>query len=261
STTKAQNGNPTFLYQVCSTNKTTANSTYKSNLGTLFSSLSSNSTKEFYNTTVPRRTSSNTVYGLYMCRGDVSSSLCQQCVTNATQKLSTDSDCSLSKQAVIWYDECMVRYNNTSFFSTMATRPGAFLMNTANITNQESFMRLLFDTMNKTADKAANSSVGAKKYATKEASISGFQTLYSLAQCTEDLSQQDCRTCLSDAIQLLPRCCEGKQGGRVLLPSCNIRYELYPFYRNLAPSPSPSPSAAPGLAPPTTTSNLGGNVI
>jgi hypothetical protein len=42
STSKAQNQNPTFLYQFCSTNKTTANSTYKSNLRTLFSSLSSN---------------------------------------------------------------------------------------------------------------------------------------------------------------------------------------------------------------------------
>ncbi|KAK2404982.1 cysteine-rich receptor protein kinase [Trifolium repens] len=254
STTKAQN--PTFLYHACSENDTTT-TTYKSNLRTLFSSLSSNATKEFYNTTVTNRTLSNTVYGLYMCRGDVSSSICQQCVANATQKLSTD--CSSSKQAVIWYDECMVRYSNISFFSTMATYPGIFMMNTANITNQTSFMSLLFDAMNESADKAANSSVGTKKYATKEASISSFQTLYCLTQCTEDLSQQDCSTCLSDAISSLPQCCNGKQGGRVLFPSCNIRYELYPFYQNLTPSASPPPSAAPGLVPPTSNPNLGGS--
>ncbi|PNX68899.1 cysteine-rich receptor-like protein kinase, partial [Trifolium pratense] len=152
-----------------------------------------------------------------MCRGDVSSPLCHQCVMNATQKLSTD--CSSSKGAVIWYDECMVRYSNNSFFSTVATSPGAYLWNTANITNQASFMRLLYDTMNESANKAADSSVGAKKYATKEASISSFQTLHCLAQCTKDLSPQDCSTCLSDAIGALPQCCNGKQGGRVLFPS------------------------------------------
>jgi hypothetical protein len=143
----------------------------------------------------------------------------------------------------------------------MATYPGISMMNTVNITNQTSFMSLLFDTMNESADKAANSSVGAKKYATKEASVSSFQTLYCLTQCTEDLSQQDCSTCLSDAIGYLPQCCNGKQGGRVLFPSCNIRYELYPFYRNVTPSASPPPSAAPGLVPPTSNPNLGGNII
>ncbi|XP_058754080.1 cysteine-rich receptor-like protein kinase 25 [Vicia villosa] len=255
---------PTFLYQACSQNKTNTNSTYETKLKTLFSSLSSNATnKEFYNTTIHSKNPSNTAYGLFMCRGDVSSPICQQCVANATQTLSTNSDCSLSKRAVTWYDECMVRYSNTSFFSTVATRPVVFLLNTANITNQESFMRLLSVTMNESADKAANSSVGAKKYATKEARISGFQTLYSLAQCTDDLSSQDCSSCLSAAIGYLPECCDGKQGGRVLFPSCNIRYELYPFYTNITPSPPPSASPAsstpPGNLPASNTPNLGGS--
>ncbi|CAI8604767.1 unnamed protein product [Vicia faba] len=235
STTQAQN--PTYLYQSCTKNQTNPNSLYHTKLKTLFSSLSSNATNnnEFYKTTIPSKNPSNTAYGLFMCRGDVSSPLCQQCVANATQKLSTDTDCSSSKQAVIWYDECMVRYSNTSFFSTVATSP----------------------------DKAANSSVGAKKYATKEARISGFQTLYCMAQCTDDLSQLDCSSCLSDAIGALPQCCNGKQGGRVLFPSCNIRYELYPFYGNVtlspAPSTSPASSAAPVIVPSTNTPNLGGS--
>ncbi|XP_058769623.1 cysteine-rich receptor-like protein kinase 10 [Vicia villosa] len=258
STTQAQN--PTYLFQFCTKNQTNSNSLYHSILKTLFSSLSSNATNnnEFYNTTIPSKNPSNTAYGLFMCRGDVSSPLCQQCVANATQKLSTDTDCSSSKQAVIWYDECMVRYSNTSFFSTVTTSPAFYLVSTANITNQESFMSLLSVTMNESADKAAaNSSVGTKKYATKEARISGFQTLYSMAQCTDDLSSQDCSTCLSVAIANLPQCCNGKTGGRVLVPSCNIRYELYPFYRNIAPSPAPS--APPVIVPPTTNSNLGGS--
>lgn len=124
-------------------------------------------------------------------------------------------------------------------------------------------MKLLSVTMNESADKAANSSVGAKKYATKEATISGFQTLYCMAQCTDDLSPLDCSSCLSVAIGALPQCCNGKQGGRVLFPSCNIRYELYPFYENNTPSSPPSTppasSAPPGIVPPTNTSSLGGS--
>ncbi|KAK7391013.1 hypothetical protein VNO78_19291 [Psophocarpus tetragonolobus] len=258
STSKAQA--PTFLYQNCSTNITTPNSTFQINLSTLLSSLSSNATanNEFHNSTVTGTNSSDTVYGLFMCRGDIPSQLCEQCVVNATQKLSSDSECSLSKQAVIWYDECMVRYSNRSFFSTVDTRPAAGLWNTANISNQESFMRLMFDTMNETADEAASSPIGSKKYATKQANISGFQSLYCLAQCTPDLSPQGCRTCLNSTIQLLPWCCEGKQGGRILYPSCNIRYELYPFYRtnNTASAPSPAPSRSVPPTP-TTSSNSG----
>lgn len=251
STIKAQDA-PVYLYKNCSTNSTTAkNSTYQRDLRTLLNSLSSNATgtTEFHNTTVTGTSPSDTVYGLFMCRGDVVHTLCRQCVVNATQRLL--SECSQSKQAVIWYDECMVRYSNRSFFSTVDTRPRLGLLNTANITNQESFMRLLFRTVNRTADEAANSGpVGAKKYATGEATISGFQSLYCLAQCTPDLSPQDCRRCLSGVIGDLPWCCQGKQGGRVLYPSCNVRYELYPFYRSTASAPAPSP---PLLVPPTTT--------
>ncbi|TKY51076.1 Cysteine-rich receptor protein kinase 25 [Spatholobus suberectus] len=259
-TTKAQS--PTFLYQNCSSNRTTANSAFQLNVMTLFSSLSSNATanNEFYNATVAGRNPSDTVYGLYMCRGDVSFQQCGQCVVNATQKLSSESECSLSKEAVIWYDECMVRYSNRSFFSTVDTRPRVGLLNSANVSNQASFMRLVYDTMNETADEAASSPIGAKKYATNQANISGFQTLYCLVQCTQDLSPQGCRSCLSVAIGQLSWCCEGKQGGRILNPSCNIRYDLYPFYSTNTTASAPTPTTSGPVPPtPTNSSNSGGS--
>lgn len=249
-----QNDGPVYLYHNCSGGNTTANSAYRLNVGTLFSSLSSNST-EYSNDTVGT-SSSDRVYGLFMCRGDVPTALCRQCVLNATRRLS--SECSLAKQAVIWYDECTVRYSNRSFFSTVDVRPRVGLLNSANISNQESFMRLLFSTINSTADEAANFSIGVKKYATRQANISGFQSLYCLAQCTPDLSPQDCRRCLSGVIGDLPWCCQGKQGGRVLYPSCNVRYELYPFYRQVTPAPSPSPLLLP---PPASANSQGGGGI
>ncbi|XP_029151423.1 cysteine-rich receptor-like protein kinase 10 isoform X1 [Arachis hypogaea] len=258
-TAKAQG--PTYLYNICSDNKTTPNSLFKKDLNTLFSSLSSNATAnaEFFNTTVPATNSNDTAYGLFMCRGDLSS--CGQCVVNATQKLSSDANCSLSKRAIIWYDECMVWYsNNRSILSTMFTRPGVYLSNTGNVSNQESFMKLLFRTMNETAKEAAKSPVLEKKYATRQANISGFQNLYCMAQCTDNLTPRDCASCLTEAITELTPCCGGKQGGRVLFPSCFVRYELYPFYNALAPSPSPSAGIVPP-PPATNSSNSGGNLV
>ncbi|XP_027364916.1 cysteine-rich receptor-like protein kinase 10 isoform X2 [Abrus precatorius] len=256
-TTEAQT--PTLLDKSCSSNKTTANSAFQLNLRTLFSSLSSKATanNEFDNTTVAGTNPSDTVYGLFMCRGDVSSQQCGQCVVYATQQLSSLPDCSLSIQAVIWYDECMVRYSNRSFFSTVVQAPEIALFNSNNISNPESFMSLLFNTMNKTADKAANSPVGFKKYATNQANISQFQSLYCLSQCTDDLSTQDCRRCLGTCIRGLSRCCEGKQGARILAPSCNIRYELYPFYLSNTTAPPSAPPSAP--VPPTNPPNSGGS--
>ncbi|KAL9317369.1 hypothetical protein ACSQ67_013886 [Phaseolus vulgaris] len=237
---------PIFLRQNCTTNETfTSNTTFQLNLRTLLSSLSSNATSntEFRNATVSGGSPSDTVYGLFLCRGDVPPQLCQQCVLNATQRLgnqNTDS-CKFAKSAIIWYDECLVRYSNRDFFSTVDTRPRIRLRNTANISHTKSFLRLLYTTLNETADEAANSN-GAKLYATNQANISAFQTLYCLTQCTPDLSPQDCRSCLSGVIGDLSWCCPGSQGGRVLYPSCNFRYELYPFYRMDSPEPQGIPS-------------------
>ncbi|KHN24392.1 Cysteine-rich receptor-like protein kinase 5 [Glycine soja] len=224
-----QSSTPVYLYHYCYGRNTTANSAFQINVGNLLSSLSSNYPGDngFYNTTVPALNPSDSVFGLFMCRGDVPPQLCQHCVQSATQQLS--SLCSLSIEAVIWYEECTVRYSNRSFFSTVDTTLAYALLNTANVSNQESFMSLLFSTINKTADEAAKDD---KKFATSQTSISEFQSLYCLAQCTPDLSPLDCRSCLSQVIGDLPWCCEGKPGGRVLCPSCNVRYELYPFYRS-----------------------------
>ncbi|KAL2605338.1 hypothetical protein AAZV13_09G118800 [Glycine max] len=225
-TTEAQN-DPFYLYKDCSSDKTSPNTSFQFNLKNLLSSLSSNATRNtpFYNTTINGENPSDSIYGLFMCRADVSSHLCQLCVLNATQQLS--SECSLSKQAVIWYEECMVWYSTSSIFSSVATTPSSPMKNSGKVPKPERFMRLVFRTINQTADEASfQSSIGNNKFATKEATnvsgISQTQTLYCLAQCTPNLSPHDCRTCLDDAIRKIQECCEGRIGGRVLFPSCNV---------------------------------------
>jgi hypothetical protein len=62
-------------------------------------------------------------------------------------------------------------------------------------------------------------------------------------QCTPDINYLDCNQCLVQAIANLPSCCGNKIGGRVIRPSCNLRYENYRFYElNVQPPPPPPTS-------------------
>ena len=222
-----------YLYHICANTTFSANSLYKSSLSSLLSSLSSNATHnlEFYNTTTGQNTS-NPLYGIFLCRGDVTSEICRGCVADVTKDLA--EKCSTEKVAVIWYDECMIRYSNESIFSTAVISPTVYLWNTNNVNNQDQFNKLLNTAMTSLASQASDVPIGAKKFGTNKVNISLVQTLYSLVQCTPDLSSTDCNFCL------LPICCGGKRGGRVLFPSCNIMYELYPIYNTPGLQPPPS---------------------
>ncbi|KAL2334525.1 hypothetical protein Fmac_015738 [Flemingia macrophylla] len=224
-----------FRYEICSNNKTTGNN-FKSNIKRLLSSLASNSLNNtaFYKTTgVTESTSSTLLLGKqgneirlsYVVQkehihgsGVVPRSCSHECsvrslnlrangvmspvtsvksVQHATQTLS--AECSLSKAAVMWIDECMVRYSNRSFFSIVDTRTILNVYSERNVSDQESFMRLVFDKLNKTADEAAGGN-REKMYATSQTDITENRTLYSLAQWTPDLLPNDCRRCLSVTI-------------------------------------------------------------
>ncbi|KAK9931684.1 hypothetical protein M0R45_018952 [Rubus argutus] len=238
-----------YLYHICPNSTVfTPNSTFQSNLNHLFSDLSSNATRNtgFYNATTGR-TPTDSVYGLFLCRGDVTVAACKSCVTTATLEVVTH--CPIEKQVVIWYDDCMLRYSNQSFFSTAAESPAVFMWNTGIVTTEPNrFNQILEASMTEVATETTN---GSDKFATKEAKFTGLIRLYSLGQCTQDLSSFDCNTCLREAIAQLRSCCGGKLGGRVLYPSCNVRYEVYPFYhQNLMSATAPAPALAPPPAPP-----------
>lgn len=109
--------------------------------------------------------------------------------------------------------------------------------------------------MDDIADRASSDDSG-RKFATAEANYSLLQRVYGLAQCTPDISNSDCNTCLQNCISTFPTCCNTLQGARIVVPSCYVRYETYPFYNanlsaTLLPASPPPPSTT------TTTSNPG----
>ncbi|KAI9395748.1 hypothetical protein POPTR_004G024500v4 [Populus trichocarpa] len=246
-----------YLYHTChNPTDPTINSTYRVNLNLLLSSLASNATwyitNGFYNTSFGQNTYK--VYGQFICRGDVSTTVCQNCVTFATKDIV--QRCPIGIASIVYYDACILRYSNRNIFSKVDQSPGFTLLNTQNITTEpQRFNNLVETTMNDLAARAASAPPGAKKFAVNKTSFDAFRNIYSLAQCTPDLSSSDCNQCLSAAIADLPFCCSSRTGGRVLFPSCYIHYEITEFYDATAvaaesPPPPPPPVVIPSPPPP-----------
>ncbi|KAL3522086.1 hypothetical protein ACH5RR_014920 [Cinchona calisaya] len=222
-------------------------SIYRTNLNLLLSTLSSSSNTSlngFNNFTAGGRDPSNTVYGLFMCRGDVNTDVCAQCVATAGSEII--NRCPDQKIAIILYDECLLRYSNQSIFSRVDQSFRYTLWNTKTATDPDNFNNILGNTMAEIAGRAAINDRSGKKFSVKEVDYPPFQRkLYALAQCTPDISSAECVTCLRNAIAYIPTCCANTLGGRVIYPSCNIRYELYNFYNSVAPAPAPAPAPIP----------------
>ncbi|XP_020092881.1 cysteine-rich receptor-like protein kinase 6 [Ananas comosus] len=234
-----------FFGKFCgSTGNYTANSTYQSNLDTLFSFLASNASASpsgFTATTLGRVP--DAVSGLALCRGDVNATTCRSCLGLAAQD--GPELCPDTKGATLWYDPCLVEYSNQNFLSSTSNSPQLIGMSSQNITGAGTgqFDRLVSTLMNAVADRAANDT--QRRFATGEVTnfTEAFPTIYGLAQCTPDLSASDCRQCLGGLIGEMPQYFAGRQGGRILGVRCNLRYEVYSFYDG-APSLTLSSAAA-----------------
>ncbi|KAL0000034.1 hypothetical protein SO802_019636 [Lithocarpus litseifolius] len=233
-------GAPTYAAHSCSNSSFfTPNSTYQANLNLLLSDLSSNSTRldGFYKTSVGQNPPDEAT-GLLFCRGDLTPAACKDCISTATKDIR--NRCPFDKIILIWYDVCTLRYTNESDMNNLV--PFANFNTTAqNVTEPDRFNGLLASTMNSLKQQAVNSQSG-KMFATAAVKFTSSVTLYCLVQCSPELSVSLCLTVLESAIDSLSMCCTGKEGGAVMLPSSNIRYELYPFFNYTASStPLPPP--------------------
>ncbi|KAK9077086.1 hypothetical protein SSX86_005422 [Deinandra increscens subsp. villosa] len=163
-------------------------------------------------------------FGLSLCRGDVSSEDCMSCFVNASAEI--HKRCPNNKAATIWYDQCLLKYSDSNFFGKIDDQGTFYLLNVNNVSDPN---LLNLATKRLLSDLSNTAYADPKMYAAGVTDLEGPKKLYGLVQCSRDLSSGDCKSCLDDAISHLPSCCDGKEGGRVVGGSCNIRYETYPF--------------------------------
>ncbi|KAL0727224.1 hypothetical protein Bca4012_023317 [Brassica carinata] len=234
--------NHTYVYHDCPNTTTYArNSTYSTNLRTILSSLSSPNAS--YTTgfqTAASGQAPDRVTGLFLCRGDLSPEVCRSCVVFSVNDSLTR--CPNEREAVLYYDECMLRYSHRTILSTLSRNGEAVFRNDTTIPSNQSerFGNVLMSTLSQAVADAVTS---PRKFDARKAEYTAARNVYLLVQCTPDLTNQDCSTCLQVSINQLPL---DKVGGRFILPSCNSRFETYPFYNQTAVKAlSPPPVSAP----------------
>ncbi|XP_047339689.1 cysteine-rich receptor-like protein kinase 15 [Impatiens glandulifera] len=225
------------------------NSVYETNLNLALANLSSHATaaviNDFYNFTVG--TDSDQVYALYLCRGDVNPKLCQSCVETASNMLTTEK-CPNNKVAVIWYDECMLRYSNVTIIS-IATDTGwhwRYWYSTFNVSNPNQLSQVLSVTMNELIEKAVSTTTTPPYFQTGEAKLTNFETLYCLVQCSPDIKEFECKRCLQIALTNYPKWGPvGSTNAKLYGESCQMSYDIKPFYTTAPASPPPLPPSIP----------------
>ncbi|RWR90859.1 putative receptor-like protein kinase isoform X1 [Cinnamomum micranthum f. kanehirae] len=222
----------------------TNNSTFHTNLKILLPSLSSNVSliKGFYNTSIGE--GSDKVYGLVLCRGDVSPDTCRNCTNFASAELL--SRCQ-SRSSAIWYDLCQVQYSDTNFFNFSTTKWWFWVWNQINMTDSEverfknSRALLMHELANKTAYEPLRG-----MFATGKKSYSSTNNVFGLMQCKPVISGEACHKCLEVAITKIPECCDSRIGGRVVSEVCSLRFENITFFgESLVGGPAHSPTLPP----------------
>ncbi|XP_073139392.1 cysteine-rich receptor-like protein kinase 15 [Henckelia pumila] len=231
----------------------TSFSTYKDNLETILSSLPTKvDIHGFYNASVGQ--SPDTVYAAVLCRGDIQPEECRSCIQNATAELV--NDCPYYKQAVQWNELCMVRYSNESMLGILKTFPSWYWWSIKKASSPDQYMSDASKLLDNLRGQAADGG-SLRKVAAGNRSSADFQIIFSLVQCTPDLSPENCSSCLIRAAATIPIYCNNTVRCRVLWPSCNLRYMGLPFYNEtrlrelqaLATSPPPLPPSPPPPSP------------
>ncbi|KAK9706509.1 hypothetical protein RND81_07G130900 [Saponaria officinalis] len=257
---------PNLVSRVCQDTfgNYTSNSTFQTNLNTLLSKITSPSNINYGFSNMSVGKNFDIVNGIGLCRPDQQLDECSQCLQQAAAALV--QQCPNQKDAIGWYEACMIRYSDRYIFGKMELGPWYHLESKVFGVDQAKLNHTAAHLLAKLQTKAASGNSQLKyAYGTANVSISTV-TIYALAQCTPDLTYFDCYNCIDNAISFGLTSLYGHQA-RLFFTSCNIRYESFAFVDSakLISLKSPLPHPPPALTgtPPsyTQTSKDGDEII
>ncbi|KAG1361881.1 plasmodesmata-located protein 2 [Cocos nucifera] len=206
----------TLVYKGCANQTSGGGGASQQALAALKSSLTAQaSSTKFYKTTTSSSDGGQAVFGLFQCRGDLSSSDCSACVGRVLPMW--NSLCGPAVAARIQLTGCYALYQVSGFPQVSGTQ---MLFKTCGSGSGGGDFELKRDTA--FAQLQSGVAGGAGFYATRYASV------YALAQCEGDLSTGDCGECVSEAVQKSEVECGGAPSGQVYLDKCYISYSYYP---------------------------------
>ena len=211
--------------------------TYEENLNLALSDLTiSNDTNTYKGGFYPNShgEDSDRVFAIGLCRRDINADVCRSCLNES--RFALKQLCPNQKEAIGWYDNCMLRYSNRSLLCIKEDKPAMPLWNTPNVSeiNGSRYSKEVKSVLDGMISEAESD-----KFATRILAMPDNSTIYALVQCTPDLEDKACSDCLKAISEEIPECCLGKEGGRYYTPSCNFRYETHSFFNLTADAPSP----------------------
>ncbi|XP_027344259.1 cysteine-rich receptor-like protein kinase 10 isoform X2 [Abrus precatorius] len=215
-------------------------STYQTNLRNTLTWLSSDAaTSKGYNHTTIGSGTVDVVYGLYDCRGDVTGTFCQFCVSTAASEIL--QRCPNRSSAVIWYSYCILRYSNHDFIGKLNTTSSWTIPGSKNATDPKELQKAedFMQSLRRKATVDTN-----KLYAMGGFNLSNSEERFGLVQCSRDITSDECSQCLEAMIDKVPQCCGTKIGWQVLSPNCLIKYDDFIFYQIISQTSSPLPNPA-----------------
>ncbi|GAB4831694.1 hypothetical protein Ancab_005706 [Ancistrocladus abbreviatus] len=222
----------------------TLDTNYRASVNTMLSSIllsSHNQYQSFYNLSVGKYP--DQVYGIALCRGDAAKADCQNCLNASAYNLTVL--CPNQKEAIIWYEYCMLRYSNHEIFGIMEAEPSSsYIRSASNASNVDRFSWKLGSLLGNLQIQAAYFGNSHLKFATGESNLTAFENVYALMQCSPDLNPSDCYDCLNRGMDEIFHCCYGRKGAGVLQPSCNLVYDNVEV-SNESPTPLPLPPPPP----------------
>ena len=175
----------------CSNNRNyTRNSSFAANLNTLLSSIASRapfagSRGHFHNLTVGTKQGDDFASGTCLCRGDLSSTDCTSCCTDAARFIR--QVCPTQKQAIGWYHDCAFRYSDQPILGVMSSCPWYCYASTANASNPKAFNRQVTALLQSLGPKA----LYGPKYAAGSRRVSGSLSVFADLGCNPDLNVSD----------------------------------------------------------------------
>ncbi|XP_028772727.1 putative receptor-like protein kinase At4g00960 isoform X3 [Neltuma alba] len=145
------------------------------------------------------------------------------------------------------FDECMLSYSNTSILDNAVV---FYMWDEHLARNWNQYNQVLMSLL-RTLSSIAASGDSSLKFAAGHEEGPNLQTIYAVVQCTPNLSESECKSCLLWAISKIPERGKDRLGGRVIVPNCNLRYESGRFYAITADVTFSAPPTL--LSPPPST--------
>ncbi|XP_068639264.1 cysteine-rich receptor-like protein kinase 10 [Aristolochia californica] len=193
---------------------------FTQNLQSLLASLSSKiSSESFYSSSYGR--GEDRVYGLALCRYDMAPLVCRRCLKFATNTILLE--CPKTTHGILWgLASCLIHYDAYDFIGSVDGSKPFIFKSSESDDNSLAIYHLI-------PELILNASKASSLFA-EEPLLGQNYSKYGVAQCTQDISRDNCSLCLENLRKEYEQCCKGLSRWHILASSCYLMYDYTSYF-------------------------------